>query len=238
MKHLIPKRLKIAYHLSRRQARDRVNGDAGRFAKGLRRKTHYQGMVETRQPVRATTLAQNKIHNIRLASAPIANLQLLSGEILSFWKAVGPPSASRGYLPGRNLLQGQLREDIGGGLCQLSGIMYHTALKAGLEIRERHPHSVDIYQEHERYTPLGADAAVAYPYKDLRLQNPYPFPVQFSFLVNNDEVVCRIFLEDSPPAIQVEFLREEVGGVTWVSTQVTPSRGEAVEVSACAYQKY
>jgi len=60
--------------------------------------------------------------------------------------------------------------DYGGGLCQLSGIIYHAVLEAGLEILERHPHSLDIYTATTRYTPLGSDAAVVYGHKDLRFK--------------------------------------------------------------------
>jgi vancomycin resistance protein VanW len=34
---------------------------------------------------------------------------------------------------------------MGGGLCQLSGIVYEAGLRAGLDPAERHPHSRDLY---------------------------------------------------------------------------------------------
>ena len=83
------------------------------------------------------------------------------------------------FLPGRSLLAGQVGPDYRGGLCQLSGRIYYASLMAGLEIPERHPHSRDIYDDQTRYAPLGADATVAYAFKDLRVLNNLPFPVCF-----------------------------------------------------------
>jgi vancomycin resistance protein VanW len=102
-----------------------------------------------------------KIHNITLAIKGMNNLVIPPGTIFSFWHIVGRPTRVRGYLPGRSLVGGQLGPDFGGGLCQLSGLIYCTSLVAGLQILERHPHSRDIYDDQTRYAPLGADAAVA-----------------------------------------------------------------------------
>jgi hypothetical protein len=105
----------------------------------------------------------------------------------SFWHVVGRPSVARGFLPGRSLLAGELRPDYGGGLCQLSGLIYYASLMAGLTIVERHPHSRDIYDEQMRYAPLGADATVAYGFKDLRVLSSLSFP-------SMDGCVCRMVL--------------------------------------------
>jgi hypothetical protein len=58
-----------------------------------------------------------------------------------------------------------------------------------LKIVERHQHSVDIYTEENRYTPLGTDATVVFGYKDLRIRNPYHFPIQFWFSVEENHFI-------------------------------------------------
>lgn len=67
----------------------------------------------------------------------------------------------------------------GRGLCQLSGLIYYISLLAGLELIERHPHSLAIYDETTGFTPLGSEATVVYGYKDLRLRNNTDAPLQF-----------------------------------------------------------
>jgi len=86
----------------------------------------------------------------------VNNLLVPPEAIFSFWHVVDRPTGARGFVPGRSLLGGELRPDYGGGLCQLSGIIYYSSLIAGLDILERHPHSRDIYDDQTRYTPLGA----------------------------------------------------------------------------------
>ena len=85
-------------------------------------------------------------------------------------------------------MNGKLVFSAGGGLCQLSSLLYHLSLLAGLEILERHAHSVDIYQEEERFTPLGADATVSFPYRDLRIRNTFNCPIRFTIDLEEESI--------------------------------------------------
>lgn len=75
----------------------------------------------------------------------------------------------------------------GGGVCQTSTTLYNAALLAGLEVLERHPHAIA-----PQYVAPGLDAAVAQGIADLRLRNPYPFPVRISFWVEEDRLLCEV----------------------------------------------
>jgi len=79
-----------------------------------------------------------------------------------------------------------IRDDFGGGICQVSGIMYHLSLLAGIEIIERHNHTVDIYTDETRFCPLGLDSTLVYGYKDLRIKNNFSFPIRFRFEVSKN----------------------------------------------------
>ena len=171
------------------------------------------------QRVLSTDYLPAKLHNIEQARQSLENLPVPPGGILSFWRVVGRPSAARGFQPGRSLLGGQLVADYGGGLCQLSGLIYYLCLQAGLEILERHPHSRDIYHDAERYAPLGADATVAYGFKDLRVLNTLPAPVCFRVSLKPGTITGCLC---SPAAIEphaVEFVRTgEADGFCTVET--------------------
>ena len=98
-----------------------------------------------------------------------------------------------GFSKSRTIIDGKLSPSTGGGLCQLSGIIYHASLEAGLAIVERHHHSVDIYEnESDRYAPLGSDATVVYGYKDLRIRNNLESPIKFEFDVQNNQITIYI----------------------------------------------
>lgn len=128
-------------------------------------------------------LFENKLHNIRLAIARMEPFVLPPGAAFSFWDKALAPTAENGYREGAMFINHRVTTSLGGGLCQLSGLIYNLALLSGLTILERHHHSIDAYGE-ERYIPLGRDATVAFGRKDLRFANPHPFPVQLLLSVN------------------------------------------------------
>ena len=86
-------------------------------------------------------LTEGKIENLRRAVPRIDGIELRPGDVFSFWAQVGRASRWRGFRRGRELREGCLVPSIGGGLCQLSNALYDAALKAGLEIVERHAHT-------------------------------------------------------------------------------------------------
>lgn len=129
-------------------------------------------------PPSQSHLGNNKLHNIHLALNVLKGLILPPGGIFSFWTFLGEPTLRRGYKEGATFINRQVTTSPGGGLCQLSGVLYNLALLANFRILERHPHSIDAYGEN-RYIPLGRDATVAFGKKDLRFQNTHRVPVTF-----------------------------------------------------------
>ncbi|MCG8328058.1 MAG: VanW family protein [Chitinophagales bacterium] len=189
------------------------------------------------QHIKTTERSENKIHNMKLAIERLEQVTLFPNQAFSFWHCVGRPLASRGYQSGRNLINGVLTEDIGGGLCQLAGIIYHTALLSGLDVLERHSHSVDIYREDDRYTPLGADATVVYGYKDLKLINPHSFTIQLSFKLEPGQLCCSILSESGLPTNQIEFNRKDLGDKWEVNTVRIDTNGNKQALYISTYNK-
>lgn len=140
------------------------------------------------QPFMASETLEGKKHNLREAASRINKIVLQPGETFSFWRAVGNPNNSRRFTYGRSLRNGVPVKDFGGGLCQAAGIMHHISLIAGLEIRERHNHSVDLYDDNTRFAPLGSDATVFYGYKDFRLRNNLKHAVRFELQIHKDRL--------------------------------------------------
>lgn len=138
------------------------------------------------QPFMANEGLEHKIFNLRLAASRIENILVHPGTVFSFWKTVGNPD--KGFREGRNIKAGVLTSAQGGGLCQASGILYHLSILCGLEVLERHNHSVDIYTDETRYTPLGTDATVVYGYKDLRIRNNLSDPILFRFDIQDEGI--------------------------------------------------
>ncbi len=216
---LLPQPVKLAYRIAKRQLRDLHRGTLFKIAKPNDVGESMPHFIELAQPIVANAWLENKQYNFRQAAQQINAVTVQPGHVFSFWKTIGNPTEARGFKKGRNLVNGQVSETYGGGLCQLSGIIYHTSLIAGLAIVERHNHSVDLYANGEqRFTPLGADATVAFGYKDLRVSNPFGFAVRFEVEVLGETLVCRLRSKEAITAWEVEYQAIEKNGSVEVFT--------------------
>lgn len=124
-----------------------------------------------------------KWRNIHLSLQAIDGTLVSPGETFSFWRCVARPTVARGYGRAAALKNGVLTAEIGGAVCFTSTLVYNVLLLAGLQVTERHCHSVDSYAQ-DRYFELGRDAAVEYAYRDLRAVNGHPFPVLLRCSIN------------------------------------------------------
>mgnify|MGYP002239939102 CR=1 FL=1 len=77
-------------------------------------------------------LQRSKVTNLRLAAARLDGLTLRPGETLSFWRAVGRPTRRRGYVEGMILRNGRVASGVGGGLCQMTNLLYWMTLHTPL----------------------------------------------------------------------------------------------------------
>lgn len=132
-------------------------------------------------------LVAGKVHNLRLAARRIDAIVVPAGRVFSFWRQIGRATRRRGYARGRELREGCVVPAIGGGLCQLSNAIYDVALRAGLEIVERHRHSrvmAGSLAERDR------DATVFWNYRDLRLRGSGDWRLEVA--LDADRLVVRI----------------------------------------------
>ena len=209
LKKFIPASLKLFYRINQRRYIDRSSGNYKIFAKEFSATPDFHPVVMIEQIIKSNALSVNKIHNLSLAIAKLNNIIIQPGYIFSFWQLAGNPTQKNGYQKSRSIINGDVEATIGGGLCQLSGLIYFLAIQAGLTITERHAHSVDIYKEEERFTPLGSDATVAYGYKDLRFMNQNHFPVLLSFQLTETLLTGSLLAKEKlePCPITFEYRR-------------------------------
>ena len=119
-------------------------------------------------------LLAGKIHNLRLAVRELDGIEIPAGKTFSFWKQLGRAGRFNGYVKGRELREGCIIPNIGGGLCQISNALYDAALQAGFEIVERHPHTQVIPGS---LAEQGRDATVFWNYIDLRFRSDNAFRI-------------------------------------------------------------
>lgn len=116
--------------------------------------------------------------NLRLAVEKLDGIIVYPQETLSYWKTIGKPSASKGYKKGMMLKDGTIVYGIGGGLCQLSNLLFWITIHTPLQVVERHRHGYDVFPDANRTQPFGSGATCFYPYGDLMISNPTDQPFQ------------------------------------------------------------
>ncbi len=114
----------------------------------------------------ASSSSSNRLENIRLSLSIINGTCLLPGQTFSFNETVGKRTEDRGFRMATAYSSGEVTEQVGGGICQVSTTLFNAAVKSDLKIDERHAHSLPVH-----YVDLGKDAAVDWGNKDLKFTN-------------------------------------------------------------------
>lgn len=117
-------------------------------------------------------LQENKAVNLALTAPRVNGILIRPGEVFSFWRLVGKPSAARGYREGLTISAGRTGRGVGGGMCQFTNLIHWMALHTPLTILEHHHHDrVDLFPDFNRQIPFGTGTSIYYSYLDYRLRN-------------------------------------------------------------------
>jgi vancomycin resistance protein VanW len=238
LRGFFPDGIKLWFRLLRRKASDAVSRRDKCIAPREKdpRAAQMGRVTGIRQPIKVHEYSAGKIHNIKIAVSRIEGCVIGPGQIFSFWHLVGRSDKQSGFLEGRALSDGRLGSDIGGGLCQLAGIIYHLALLCGMHIIERFPHSVDLYTDEERYTPLGTDAAVLYGYKDLRFLNTTGVPVSLKFTVSDNELTAEMTAPHALEPCRIDItVSRTAGRIEATTIRMKPGAREAEFIAVSRY---
>ncbi len=173
-------------------------------------------------------LVAGKVQNLRLAASKLDGLEVPTGAVFSFWKQVGRTSRFKGFVAGRELREGCIIPNIGGGLCQISNALYDSAVKAGFEIIERHSHTRVIPGS---LAETDRDATVFWNYVDLRFRSPQPFRIE-AFL-DRDDLTVRFRGENKVSEVQNGKFRRALHSPT-PNSCVTCEMGDCHRVVATA----
>jgi vancomycin resistance protein YoaR len=141
-----------------------------------------------------------RARNIEVASSHVDGLVIEPGQIVSFNEVVGPRSEENGFKHAHEIFKGEMVDGTGGGTCQVASTLHGAAFFGGLDVLERSPHS-----RPSAYIPAGLDATVVYPIVDLKLRNPFSFPVAVHATVLANKVRMELLGADKP--VDVTFGR-------------------------------
>ena len=109
----------------------------------------------------------NRQVNVRITTQYASNKFLAPGQEYDFDKTIGPRTVERGYKTAKGIVaNGELDDVLGGGICQVSTTLFNAVFDAGLQVLERHNHSLYI-----SHYPDGRDATVTGGGKNFRFKN-------------------------------------------------------------------
>lgn len=114
----------------------------------------------------------NRIKNIAHAVERLNGVLIKPDEEFSAIRYAGPFSAENGYLPEAVIKGSEIKNEIGGGMCQIGTTLFRMAMNSGMDITQRQNHSlvVGYYSDPVNGNP-GTDAALYEPTLDLKFKN-------------------------------------------------------------------
>ena len=107
-----------------------------------------------------------RLSNVQLVSELIDGTLIAPGGTFSFNETTGERSAEKGFQEAPVIINGELQNGLGGGVCQVSTTVFNAAYDGGLPIASRTNHGLYI-----SHYPTGRDATVNFPDIDMRFSN-------------------------------------------------------------------
>ncbi len=126
--------------------------------------------------------------NIELGIERINGTILLPGEEFSFKKELGTTTLEDGFSEEKVFLNGEVTKGIGGGLCQVSTVLFRTAMASALPITERANHSFTVSRYDE-----GLDATYSDPGPDFKFLNDTADPILIKGKAENLTAIFEIY---------------------------------------------
>lgn len=144
----------------------------------------------------------NKVHNLKLAARTINKVIIEPNETFSFWQLVRWADHHEKYKDGLNLVDGKIVGSYGGGLCQLSNMLFWLFLHTPLTVVERHGHAVESFPSTTEDLPCGTDATINEGWLDLKIRNDTDNTFQIEISFDDKYMYGRILSQSS---VNIEY---------------------------------
>ena len=176
-----------------------------------------------------TTSNELRNTNVKLAAAAVNGTVLPPGEEFSFNTVVGQRTAEKGYKPAAAYNQGEVVEEVGGGVCQISSTLYNAVFRAGLTTTYRRAHTFA-----PTYVTPGTDATVSWPGPDYKFVNNSKHAIGILSWYSNQTATVQIYgLPVLPDGVKWELVSEKVKDLPVPAPQIiTPEQGKESNGSA------
>ena len=137
-----------------------------------------------------TITSDNEVrnNNVDLAARAINGTIVKPNEEFSFNMTVGKRTEEKGYGLAQAYNQGEVVEELGGGVCQVSTTLYNAVTQAGLTSTYRRSHTFE-----PNYVTPGLDATVSYPGVDYKFINDSDYAIGIKASYKDRKMKVEIF---------------------------------------------
>lgn len=160
----------------------------------------------------------NRSNNVALATSKINGVVLMPGDIFSYNGTVGKRTVSAGFKAAGAYSNGQVVNEVGGGICQVSSTLYNSVLRANLEIVSRTNHMFQV-----GYVPIGTDATVSWGSPDFKFKNNRNYAIRIVATTYNKNVTIKIYGLKQDNDYDVEILSYRTGTIGFKTTYTNDS---------------
>ncbi len=170
----------------------------------------------------------NRVHNIKVATARFNGLVVMPGEEFSFNTYLGDVDEANGYLPELVIKENVTTPEFGGGICQVSTTAFRAAMEAGLDVTYRRNHSYPV----SYYGAPGYDATVYQPAPDFRFKNDMSTPILLKTSVQGTKVKFEVWGKKDGRVVKINgpFVTEKKpdGSLTAAIAQIVTKAGKVI----------
>lgn len=134
----------------------------------------------------------NKLHNLKLIAKSLNGIVIKPQEVFSFNLLVHKDSKKQNFKEGLVIVNGEMKTEMGGGICHMSNQLYHSFLYTPLTIIERHPHNIDYFPSSDIKALMGLDATVSSGWLDLKVKNNTDQLFQIDIEFDHEDLIINI----------------------------------------------
>lgn len=144
--------------------------------------------------------SDNRLNNVKLAAQSINDVILMPGEQFSYNQALGQRTEKNGYKAAGAYANGEVVQEIGGGICQVSSTLYYCTLVSNLQIDSRTNHYFPV-----AYLPPAYDATVSWKSPDFKFTNNREYPIKIVSYVKDGQSYVEIWGTDDGTYTELSY---------------------------------
>ncbi len=134
---------------------------------------------------------KSRTENLRIACSKVNGIILHPGDELETHAVISPVDVANGYKDAPIIIQGEIKDGLGGGVCQVATTLYNAVLFSELDVIERQNHSMPV-----SYVEKGKDATMSGNYIDFVFKNSTKYPIYVESFVSGGKVYMSLYGKD------------------------------------------